>query len=116
MGTSRIADLAVTGAKVANGTLRLANLAVWSAAGGTGGQTVSANNCLLFNFGDISAALPTDLVAGVNSGASFPLPMGLVPYGVITNTSGHLLAGYCNLTPTAIPVLLGSALTFYGIR
>lgn len=111
-----LADSAVTGAKVASGTLRLSNIAVWSTSGGTGGGSVLANRCSLFNFGDITGAQPTDLVVGQNLVSSEPLPEGLLPYGVIVDTSGRLHGGYCNLTGSTIAVPSGSGLEFYGIR
>jgi hypothetical protein len=111
-----IAAGAVTGNKVAAGTLRLANLAVWSASGGTGPATVAASSCYIFNFGTASGALPTDLVIGANLAAAHPLPDGLILSGAVLDTSGTLHGGYCNPTSSAIAVPAGSGLTFYGIR
>lgn len=116
VATAALADGSVTGAKVASGTLRLSNVAVWATAGGTGPSTVPANGCDLLNFGDIAGATTTDLVIGRNFVSSDPLPEGVMPYGVIINSSGQLIAGYCNLTGSSVAIPSGSGLEFYGIR
>lgn len=112
----KIAAGAVSASDLASGTLSLANLSVWNASGGTGGGSVAANSCELLNFGDQTGAQTTDLVIGRNLVSSLPLPDGLLPYGVIANSSGQLIGGYCNLTGSAIAVPSGSGLEFYGLR
>lgn len=110
----KIAAGTITADKLASGTLTLAHIAAWSASGGTGGSSIAANSCTVYNFGTVAGAQESDIVIGSIDGA--PLPQGLITYGYIHDTSGGLYGGWCNLTGSAITATPGVAETFYGLR
>ncbi len=62
-----------------NGSLRLADLAVWTLAGNIGGAAVPASDCVYFNFGAPAGGLVSDLVLP-KSDAAVPQDTALSAY------------------------------------
>jgi hypothetical protein len=106
-----IAPNAVGEANVSNGSLRLADMAVWILAGNIGGATVAANDCVYFNFGAPSGGLVSDLIL-VKSDAAVPQDTALS--AVFSGT--NVLGGVCNFTTAAKVLPNPFVLRIHGIR
>lgn len=107
-----LASDAVDGSKVADGSLRIADLAAWSLAGGIGGSNSGASTCTYFSFPDPTEAQPSDLIL-VRSSKGVPAGLTL---SAVLRPDGGLSGGTCNLTTSDIALPSGFNITVYGLR
>ena len=109
VGPTQIATNAIDETKVANGSLRIADLAIWTLTGNIGGATISTG-CSYWNFGPPKGGLTSDLIL-VQSSTSVPGGSMLSAY-FNDNVSG----GVCNFNTVSIILPNPFVLTIYGIR
>lgn len=108
----KLAANAVEASKVADGSLRIADLAVWTEAGNIGGTTNNASACNYFNFGTPTGALPSDLIL-VQSDVGVPAGLAL---SAVLRPDGGITGGTCNFTTANIALPNPFVLRIHGLR
>jgi hypothetical protein len=108
----KLASDAVDASKVADGSLRIADLAVWTRAGNIGGSMTPASACQYFNLGTPTGALGSDLVL-VQSDVGVPAGLTL---SAVLRPDGGVTGGTCNFTTSPIAKPNPFVLRIHGLR